>query len=237
MAWDDKAKQGESGLADDYILVTGTENRFGFPFENAPEVCVLILEGARIIDGEEDEGREWLSVGDFEPGDKEGSFALHSSQNPDKQFNSSTKAMKFIKSALAAGVPLEDLQKSDRAQYESKDARIWDNLALRIHVEPTEPVKLKDGTMSKPGRQPLVTEYLGTREEFYGKGGAKAAVSSGASATISGGSDGSDGLDSKLTILAKASGDHLTFLEKAVELGVDPSDPRVSEESYSAAKA
>lgn len=229
--WNSKAKQGESGLADDYILVTGTENRFGFPYENAAEVCALVLTGTRIIEGEEDEGHLWLSVGDFEPGDKDGTFALHSSQNPDKHFNSNSKVMRFIKSALDAGVPLEDVQDAARAEYMEKDATMWNNLALRIHEEPTEPVKLRDGSMSKAGRQPLVTEYLGTREEFYASGGVKAPSASAGADNGSG-----DITDEQLALLAKLSTGALDFLERGVKAGLDPSDPRLSESAFQAAR-
>lgn len=239
MGWDPRAKTGESGLADDYVLVTGTDNRFGFPYENAPEVCALILTGDRIIDGEEDEGHLWLSCGDFEPGDKEGSFALHSSQNEDKHFNSNSKVMRAIKSALEAGVPFESLQNPSRAQYQEKDARMWDNLALRIHEEPTEPVQLRDGSMSKPGRQPLVVEYLGTREKFFGGGEARAAASVSASASVEAAVNNGSGdvTDEQVALLAKQSANPLAFLEKGVELGLDPSDPRLTQEAYTAARA
>lgn len=123
--WSDAAKKGESGFAEDYILTVQT-SRFGFPYEDNAEACCLVLGGERNIDGELDDGNLWLGVGAFEPGDKEGTFAIHESQDATKHPNRNSKFFKFFKSALDAGVPLEEQQDAARVQYEEKDALVWE---------------------------------------------------------------------------------------------------------------
>lgn len=227
-AWSDKAKKGESGLPDDFIA-TVRQARYGFPFEENPESCNLVLKIEQNVDGQLDDQEIRLGVGDFEPGDKEGTFAIHSSQNEDKHFGRRSKVHRFITSALEAGVPLEDRQDPSRAKYEEKDALIWEGLILRIKVEEEEGTFRQgpDKGKSFTSRVPLVTEYLGTVDN---------PVESSAKSPDDNG-DGGD-KEEQAKKLAKSSGNYLEYLENVTsKLSVTPNDDLAKESFYDSARS
>lgn len=235
MPWDPKAKTGESGFADDYILAISAA-RYGTPFPTAADVVALVLDGEREIDGELDDGHLWLSVGDFEPGDKEGSFALHSSQDADKHFNQNSKVMKFIKSAIDAGVPIEERQDPKRAEYQEKDALMWVGLRLRIHEESIpEKSDPKTGQVFQASRQPLVTEYLGTVDAP--KASQEAPADAVASAASNGGGS-TESLVARAKELARKSPDYMKYLEDVTsgEYNANPADAVAQKDFFEAAK-
>lgn len=225
MSWSDKAKSGESGLKDRYQLSV-TAGRFGFPFPNAPQACALILEGEQSVDGDLSDGHLWLTCGDYEPGDAEGSFALHSTQDPERHFSQQSKIGKFIKSALEVGVPIEDNQAPDRVIHEEKDALIWVGLVLDIEEVPTSGTNKKTGEAWE-GRQPYV-------RTFIGKTGDAATVVTPSHSTSS--ANGSK--EDSARLLAKSSASYITYLEAVTsQLGVDPGDSMATNDFYVTARS
>lgn len=228
MSWSDKAKQGESGFADRYQL-TITKSHFGFPFlatadnPDAGNACNLILEGEQSVDGDLRDAHLWLSTGDFEPGDAEGTFALHSTQDPDRHFSQNSKLGKFIKSALEVGVPIEDNQAPDRVIHEEKDALIWVGLVLDIEEVQTSGTNKKTGK-EWTGRQPLVRAFIGKAGET--------SVATPASSSSNGSKEDS------ARLLAKSSASYITYLEAVTsQLGVDPGDAMATNDFYVSSRA
>lgn len=230
--WSDKAKTGESGLHDDFIIAIA-KSYIGVPegWDNP----VWIIEGElELPDGNRTDGDIRLSVGDFEPGDKEGTWLLHSSQNPDKHLSSQSRAMKFISSAVNnAGVPLEERSRVvDGRDLEERDLAAWVGLRVRVTHESVKTTNPKTG-VEGVGRQPLVTEYLGTVDSPKAPSGGNATESPAPAAPSSNGST-----EDKARLLARASGNYLEFLEKVTgQLGVDPSDDVAAEAFYTSAKS
>lgn len=229
MAWSNKAKQGESGFADDYII-TIRSSRITTPEKFDSPVWVIKGE-QELPDGSlNDDGSMILSLGDFEPGDAEGSFAIHTTQDRDKHFNSKTKGMKFIKSALAAGVPIEDRTRTiDGWALEDRDLAAWEGLRVRVHEESYETKNFKTGEPTT-GRQPLVTEFLGTAEAPV------AAAAGSAAAPASNGASNGALTAEKATELAKASSNALEYIEAAVKAGATFGDQYANEGFFAQAK-
>lgn len=229
--WSDKAKTGESGLHDDFIISIG---KSGTGIPEGYDGPVWLVEGElELPDGRLIDGDLRLGIGDFEPGDKEGTWLLHSSQNPDKHLSSQSGAMKFISSAIQAGVPLEERSRvMDGRDLEERDLKAWEGLRVRVtHVQ--EMRRNPKTGVEKMGRQPLVTEYLGTVDAPKAPSGGNATESPAPAAPSSNGST-----EDKARLLARASGNYLEYLEKVTgQLGVDPSDDVAAEAFYTSAKS
>lgn len=246
MPWSDKAKQGETGLADKYQLyipkgVTNGDVRlgawFGYPYKNAAQAAALCLYGERMIDGEIDDGHLWLSVGAFEPGDKEGSFIIHETGREDRFPSQNSKFGKFLASANEVGLldELENRQDPGRAALESRDALIWEDITLDIEEVVTPARKdEKSGEEFPASRQPLVRGFRLGRS-FVTEDGAAAASSTPAASTNGGG--GSDELKDKAVELAKSSDDYMSYLEAAAPLGIEPGHPLADEMFFKGARA
>lgn len=215
--WSTKAQQGESGFADRYLLTVRTA-KFGFPWPNATDRCALVLDGERNIEGNLDDGNLWLAIGDFEPGDEAGSFALHSSQDVSKHFNQRSKIGKFLKSAREVGLMdvLQSRQAADREQYEEKDASIWVGLTLDIEEVSVNYGKNKETGEEMEGRQPFV--------RGFSEGGAAAS----ANGTVT---------EAQAKLLAKGSTTYLAYLESITSRGVDAGDAKAQQAFYDAAKS
>lgn len=227
MSWSSKAKSGESGLKDRYQLSV-TKAHFGFPYPNAPQLCALVLDGeVSEPSGDLSDGHLWLTCGDYEPGDAEGSFALHSTQDPERHFSQQSKIGKFIKSALEVGVPIEDNQAADRVIHEEKDALIWVGLVLDIEEVPTSGTNKKTGEAWE-GRQPYIRAFLG----MAGTAGSVPPTATASSASSNGSKEDS------AKLLAKASASYIVYLESVTsQLGVDPGDQMATEGFYTSARA
>lgn len=221
--WSQKAQQGESGFADRYLLTVRTA-KFGFPWPNATDRCALVLDGERNIDGNLDDGNLWLAIGDFEPGDEAGSFALHSSQDVSKHFNQRSKIGRFLKSAREVGLMdvLQSRQASDREQYEEKDASIWVGLTLDIEEVSVNYGKNKETGEEMEGRQPFV--------RGFSESGAPVASATTPAAASSNGSV----TEAQAKLLAKGSATYLAYLESITSQGVDAGDAKAQQEFYTA---
>lgn len=224
--WSDKAQQGESGFADRYLLTVRTA-KFGFPWPNATDRCALVLDGERNIDGNLDDGNLWLAIGDFEPGDEAGTFALHSSQDVSKHFNQRSKIGRFLKSAREVGLMdvLQSRQAADREQYEEKDASIWVGLTLDIEEVSMNYGKNKETGEEMEGRQPFV--------RGFSEGGAP--VDSVVAPTA--GSANGVVTEAQAKLLAKGSATYLAYLESITSQGVDAGDAKAQQAFYDSAKS
>lgn len=250
MPWSNKAKEGESGLADRYQLYIpkssgeGAERVgawFGFPYANAPTSCCLCLYGERSIDGEIDDGHIWLSVGAFEPGDEQGSFAVHETGKDDRYFSQNSKAGKFMASANEVGLLdfLEGRQDPARQQYETKDALMWEDLTLDIEeVSNPERKDEKTGQVFPASRQPLVRGFREGRA-FTDGGSSGGSTSAGATTAKANGNGSANDpeLRGKAVEAAKASEDWMSYLEAVQPLGIEPGHPFADEAFFKGAKA
>lgn len=235
MPWSPEAKKGESGFADKYRL-TIAKAHYGFPFvasaenPNAGNACNLILDGEMNVDGDLRDTHLWLGCGDFEPGDAAGTFALHSTQDANRHFSQNSKLGKFIKSALECDVPLEGNQAADRAQYEEKDALIWEGMILDIEEVATSGKNRKTGK-EWSGRQPLVRAFVGMAD-----GSTTTATTTSSTTTTASASTNGSKTDAA-ALLAKASDSYLKYLESVTsQLGVDPGDELAQQAFYESSR-
>lgn len=226
--WSTKAQQGESGFADRYLLTVRTA-KFGFPWPNATDRCALVLDGERNIDGNLDDGNLWLAIGDFEPGDEAGSFALHSSQDVTKHFNQRSKIGRFLKSAREVGLMdvLQSRQAADREQYEEKDASIWVGLTLDIEEVSVNYGKNKETGEEMEGRQPFVRGFSEGNAPVSGAAGSQATASGSGTASANGAVT-----EDQAKLLAKGSATYLAYLETITSQGVDAGDAKAQQAFY-----
>lgn len=248
MAFSKKAREGESGLADNYQLYVpkssgeGDERVgawFGYPYPKTPTACCLVLNGERMIDNELDDGHLWLSVGAFEPGDEKGTFIIHESGREDRYPNQNSKFGRFLASANDVGLldVMETRQDPARQVYETRDASIWEDLTLDIHEtavpEKTDP---KTGQTFPATR---VATIVGFREgrNFTTDGASGSGASSGSAKTSTNGGAVTDDLKEKAVALAKKSEDYMSYLEAANELGIEPGHALADEMFYKGARA
>lgn len=239
MAWSDKATIGESGLADRFKF-TVRSAKFAFPYDKAPGTCALVLDGERDIDGQIDDDHLWIKPGEtFEPGDSEGTFALHTSQDPDKHFNKNSGLFKFLKSGFEIGLgeALQAAQDPDRAKYEEKDALMWVGFTLDIEMVEEE-FTLKSGPEAGKvvqSRQPRIRGFVAPD----GSSGASAAASGEASASTSEkASTNGTFSEEQAKELAVNTPKFMKYLETLVEEhGVDTGSPLAQKAFYEEARA
>lgn len=145
--WGDDATLG-SGLPDRFQFTVASA-RIKYPYKNNPQQAALVLEGEQNVNGEIEDQHIWLKAGEtFEPGDKEGTFWIHTKQTPDvfeggserpKKLNKNSGYGKFLNSITTAengGLDvLANNQSPDRAKYEIWDVLFWEGLVLDIEVK------------------------------------------------------------------------------------------------------
>lgn len=220
MPWKDDDKKGQGG-AFEYVF-TVTSSKAGYTTYNEGKTCLLILEGEKeYANGNVKDDKLWINVpdnqeGTFEPADDAGTHFVHTSGDPKVRFSPRSKIQTFIRSALEAGVPLEERGDS------SLDAGMWTGLKLRIREEPRT-----GGKGAQDWQQPLVIEYLG---EVGSAGGSSAAPSSSA--------NGSGDVKAAATVLAKESDNVVTYLERAAkELGLQMGNELMTTAFYESVNA
>lgn len=229
--WSEGAKKGESGLVDRMWFHVNTA-RYKFPYENAPTACALVLDGERNIDGDISDDHIWLKTGAFEPGDAEGTFALHEDQNPSRHFNRNSGMGKWLASAGEVGLMevLEKRQAPDRQQYEEKDALIWEGLDLEIeYVEST--FKLRSGPdagKEVQSRQPYIRAF---------KADGAASNSAPAAAESSAASSNGTVTEDEAKDIAKSSDSWIKYAEALTGKGLDPSHEYVQKGFYESARS
>lgn len=220
MAWGDEAALG-SGLPDRFQF-TVTSARIKYPYEKNPTQPALVLDGEQNVDGEIEDQHIWLKAGEqFEPGDKEGTFWLHTKQTPDvfdtpgakiNKLNKNSGYGRFLNSLLtvAGTAPLEENQQSDRAKYQIWDVLFWEGMILDIKVEDEEyEFTVKDG----PDKGKLIK---GSKRQEYILGVVGKADVSGATSTTP--EDQSGAATSNGTLGDLASYDsHMAYMDAYVK--------------------
>lgn len=225
--WSKEGQEGSTGLARKFRLrIPVGGSRITTP--EGWDRPVWVLKGeAELPDGERKDMDIRMSMGDFEPGDAEGTYALHSSQDMNKPLSGSSSAMKFIKTAFAIPELSEILQERSRVidgvDLESKDVAIWDG--LDIEVEHYEEMRKNPQTgVEKQALQPFVAAFYGTVD---------GAVAASPAAAQSNGTITED----EARALAKSSANYVEYLTKVVEeKGLDAGHAYAQNDFYSSSK-
>lgn len=237
--WTDQDKKLPSGLPEDFVI-TVREAFFGYPFDDNPDSFNFVLKGEQDVDGDLDDGELRMGAGTkFEPGDKEGTFAIYSAPTErgaeKKKVSKQSKYGRFFLSALEAGVPFNEegvypagTPFAGQSLVE-KDAKMWVGLKLRIHIN-EETFTLRQGPekgKEVQSRQPIITEFLGHAD------------GTAAPAPVSGGAAAANGAvtAARATELAKANPEYIKYLEAITAEGVDPSDEMARPEYHTSARS
>lgn len=218
MPWteDDIAGSGGEGFEYDFTIrkaYFGHDSRY-----NEGNTPLLILEGEKDWgSGGDDDAHLFVKIGSFEPGDDEGTFAIHESQDPEIAFHARSHIQEFIKRAVELGWP--GPEKGDN----SRQAKIW--VGSRFHIV-GEPRSFTNDEGEKVEYEvQLPDTYLG---EVGEEEESKAASSDGDVTKLP---NSADDVDRKLKLVAKKSDNYLDFLDEATtDLGLEVDDPRVAEE-------
>lgn len=226
MAWGPEATLG-SGLPDRFLLTIRTA-RIKTPEGWSNDV--VVFEGEQNVDGDISDGDLRLSVGQFEPGDAEGTFLVAGTQRPEifdthyeriKKINKNSAYGRFLDSASAVLVPLEQNQAADRAKYEIWDLLMWEGLTVDVEMRERTFVYKEDVGTHKAG------ESGSTRDAFvvgYVEGGAGAVAPAASTPAANNGS------------LDPASFDtHMSLIEAWVEAGKELADAP-NKEAWAAAR-
>lgn len=241
--WSQEGMEGSTGLHEKFVI-TVTASRAKVPEKyDGP---VWVIEGEfELPDGQRIDSDIRLTMGDFEAGDIEGTYALHSSQDRTKKFNASSGAMKFIKTAFAkdgeefvfpelVNLLLDRSRVIDGVDLESLDLAAWDGLRLRIDHY-SEPATNPKTGVTKDAKRPKVVEYLGTADAPVAGGSGETEAPAAATTTASN-TNGSITTE-QATLLAKQSGNFLEYLEKVTNAGADPADEVAQQPFYETAKS
>lgn len=230
MGWSNDATLG-SGLPDRFKLkVTSARIKTPEGWSND----VVMLEGEQNEDGEISEGDLRLSVGSFEAGDKDGTFLVHETQQPDifdtraeriKKINKNSGYGRFLNSVFeveGGKEALEGNQSPDRAKYEIWDLLFWEG--LEIDVEMVERSFVYQAGHPKAG-QPGTTRDAFVRGITGASGGSASAAP--AAASSNGAVD-----EAKATEIAKGSETYMKYLEAFAAAGGDTNSPAASKAFY-----
>lgn len=230
MAWGSEATLG-SGLPDRFLLTIRTA-RIKTPEGWSNDV--VVFEGEQNVDGDISDGDLRLSVGQFEPGDAEGTFLVAATQRPEifdthyeriKKINKNSAYGRLLNSAFEVMVPLEQNQKPERAKYEIWDLLMWEGLTVDVEMRERSFVYKEDVGAHKAG------ESGSTRDAFvvgFVEGGAGAATPA-TTSTPAASNNGS--------VDPKKFDSHLSYLEAYVAAGGDTGDEAASKTYYEAARS
>lgn len=217
-----------SGLPDRMVLTVASA-KIDTPYEKNPTQIAVVLTGEADVDGEKSDEHLWMKPGtQFEPGDKDGSFLVHTTQKPDifddpsskkKKINKNSSYGKFLSSALAADqAALEANQDPAREKFSIWDVKFWEGLVLDVEVV-EEPYSFKDDAgelVEGKSRQPYVRAILGA-----GRATAAAAPAASANGTVD----------------PKEFDSYMKYVEAYIKAGGSTSDDAAGEEHYKKARA
>lgn len=242
------------GWSSDAGLGSGLPDRFKFtvqnakvdnPYEKAPDVVAVVLDGERQIEGDDpEEDHLWLKPGAFEAGDKEGTFLVHETQSADifdtraeriKKINNKSGYGKFLGSIIdVAGIEtLINNQDPARAKFEIWDVKMLEGLVLDIEMV-EEKFDVKDKTS---GEMVTVTSRVPYVRAVLGKSDASGATASTPEAQSSAASNGKID-EAGAAELAKGAKSFVKYLETLTEEhGVDAGHEWASKAFYDKANA
>lgn len=163
MAWTDKDRKGDTGLADEYTFDI-EDAYYGYTKYNEGKTPLLILTGTQTMpDGKvRENAQEWVSIGSFEPTEQnpeednpvpsdKGRFAVYVKEgkiDPAKRFFQGSKVRTWIERLQELGAPVEDKGEN------SLDSAMFVGLKVRCERE-----KVKTGQGEQEWMLPV--EYLG----------------------------------------------------------------------------